>query len=116
MGIDLILLPIESEDVMFSHTVLSCGRSRELFDEIMKLKSKDLWAALSTYVANNERGDPCYGKVEFDSYDAPLKYVAAKYLVSLASHEDVGSYPQNKAIWAYLAALPPETKIVLYWH
>lgn len=29
---------------------------------------------------------------------------------------EAGPDPLNVAAWAYLAALPPETKVALYWH
>lgn len=48
-----------------------------------------------------------------DGYDAPLTFVYAKDLASLAIDEYTPPY--NKAIVAFLKALPPETPIVLMW-
>jgi hypothetical protein len=39
----------------------------------------------------------------------------ARDLVCLADHPDVQACVENRAAWAYLAALPPDTEIGLCW-
>jgi hypothetical protein len=49
-----------------------------------------------------------------DSYGEPLTWSTAGELAR--AMKDVDTSHRNKAIVAYLAALPPEYPIVLYWH
>jgi hypothetical protein len=49
-----------------------------------------------------------------DAYGTPLTYVTAGELARVKLPKD--STPWNVAIFAMMAALPPETPVVLYWH
>lgn len=110
MGIDLILYPVECETPLlsFSHTMLRCDGQRSLFDVIAELKTRPAPEDFSTY------RDEGYGAIEFDPYGDALTYIRAGELVKAAAGIEL--YPRNAAAWAYLAALDPQTKIVLYWH
>lgn len=87
-----------------------------------------------------------YGKTATDAYGTPLTCVTVADLLTLSDHpcisrrerrpSDVGWAPEGPqwdevrrlaladsgpdpltvAAWAYLAALPPATKVALYWH
>lgn len=52
--------------------------------------------------------------VHADGYGAPLRSVAAGALIDAAAGMVLTG--ENAATWAYLATLPPMTRIVLYWH
>ena len=41
--------------------------------------------------------------------------VQARDVAGLADHPDVQGHPLNRAAWAYLSALPPDTTIGLCW-
>ena len=118
MGVDLLLLPIdyESKQLSFSHTVLSCERDYMLFEEIQGLLislSTPIPDNLTTFVGRREGvEDTCYGGTITDPYGDQIRCVSVKWLLQVTL-EKIG---RNKAIWAYLECLPPETKVALYWH
>ena len=111
MGVDLTLLPLDYENdnggSAFSRLMLE--RRRELWDDIAKLPVNPI-AKVTGYMGDN------FGDETEDCYGEPLKYVFAKDLAELRDHEAVQDNDLNRAIWAFLAAIRPETKIVLYWH
>jgi hypothetical protein len=117
MGLDLKLLPIENEHTgdCYSHTILSCSRSLDLFDEIMQLPSIPLSEPIECYLARSEYGGRCYNDVIDSDYGEPLKWIRVEELWHLRIHKDVLDNFQNKAIWAYLNELPAGIKIVLFW-
>ena len=119
MGLDLKLLPIEHiqiEQIMLSivtHTVLNTERSSELYRAIEELKTiVPLDCEISCYVATLSNGESGYGDCKEDPYGDKLTYVPAKDLLEINSELIQGI---NKAVWAYLSALPENTNIVLYW-
>lgn len=111
MGVDLTLLPLDYErnggGSAFSRLMLQ--RRCELWDDIAKLPSADI-DSVTGYMRDNfqEQKKDCYG--------GGLKWVYAKDFSSLKEHLAVQDNDRNRGIWAYLAALNSETKIVLYWH
>ena len=115
MGVDVTFLPIEheSEDLCYSHTLLPLWRRRELWPLLDDLLPKNLDRAISCYVGRDDDGELCYGELLEDCYGRPLTYLTVAQLLTVdRSLVNDG----NKAIWAYLGELPPETKIVIYWH
>jgi hypothetical protein len=50
---------------------------------------------------------------EKDRYGQPLTYTTPERLQSLRNLEDIGDW--NRAVLAFVLALPPGTRIVLYW-
>ncbi len=119
MGLDLTLLPFDadSERMNFSHTVLSCERRGQLFEEIQELRATPVPEDFTSYLSlDGEYEEHHYGQTHETPYGEPLTYVLAGQLWPFASHEDVMSQSKNRAIWAYLAELPPDTKVALYWH
>ncbi|MBC7807903.1 MAG: hypothetical protein H7145_17360 [Akkermansiaceae bacterium] len=61
-----------------------------------------------------EDSDGC-DHVTRDAYDEPLRYVLAATLLQLAGNTGLIYAVENRAAWAYLACLPGETKVALYW-
>ena len=121
MGLDLRLLPFDAdiEELSFSHTILDCLRRGELFDEILKIEEEHGLAVpdrFASFVGHGKDGEPCYGVTVTTPYGEPLLYTTAASLLTLKDREGVTDNYQNRAIWAYLAELPPATKVALYWH
>ena len=122
MGVDLRLLPYDADwgTGAFSHTILSCERRRELWEDIAKLPALPVDAKNFTCFASRKIDDPDaedgYGRVYRDPYGEPMQYVTAQSLCRLSRKRAVRDNHTNRAIWAYLAQLPRQTKVALYWH
>ena len=116
MGVDLTLLPLIAEDFWAAHDLLRVERRRELWPSITALPTLPIPEPLSCYVAQLENGECGYGRLAKDPYGSLLEYTTAGALLTLASHESVNDCWENRAVWAYLAQMPSEWKIVLYWH
>lgn len=117
MGLDLALLPVESEEVAFSHSVLNCERRRDLFEELLELKTTAVPERFGTYLCRDEKyEEPHYGNTQTTPYREPLTCVYVEQLIAFGGHVDVHDNHRNQAIWAYLAHLPAKTRIALYWH
>jgi hypothetical protein len=119
MGIDLSLLPFENDGdrSVYCYTVLELNRDSEFWLLIRALPSTAGPEELITFFF--EEDDPEYesgvGPVQMDQYGEPLSYVCVSDLVSLRSHPAVTLDIQNRAAWAYLAALPGDWLVALYW-
>ena len=111
MGVDLTLLPIDSERcpvVRYSHTVLEVVRDYDLFKRIEVLHSKEIYPGFNSYVSREGDIEEChYGLTVEDAYGRPVRCVLAKYLKEV----DIPG-----ATGAYVAALPDDYEIALYWH
>jgi hypothetical protein len=59
--------------------------------------------------------DPRYTTCTAAGDCAESQMVEARELAALADHPDVQGHALNRAAWAYLQALPPETTIGLCW-
>lgn len=116
MGVDLTLMPLLNRDAFVSHDLIGLERRRELWDEIMKLPAKRLARPLRCHVARLENGERGYGDLETDPYGAEIHTVTAGDLATLANNESVTDNHLNRAAWAYLAQMPPDWPIALYWH
>jgi hypothetical protein len=123
MGVDLRLLPVdhESDRLSFSHTVLDLAVRRDWFERLDAMTDSRLGSDapddFSCYVAHHE--PPCeetgYGSKVNDAYGRRLRCLRAKDIVASAA-DFPPDHAKNKAVLAYLAALPPDTKVVLDWH
>ena len=124
MSVDLYLLPFDCDhpSIVFSHTVLNCDTSYSLWEKIGALPAFPVQAGFTCYLSrepiegDEEYAEPHYGEVKADAYGTPLHYALAGSLAQLRREPAVDGSPTNRAIWAYLAALPPMTKVALYWH
>ena len=117
MGLDLALLPFDADEgIHFSHTVLKCERRIELFEEIMKLPSTRVPENFTTLLRDDEYQETHYGNTQETPYGDPLTFMEVENLLRFSEHEGVQNHFKNRAIWAYLAYLPPRTKVALYWH
>jgi hypothetical protein len=121
VGVDLMLLPIDHErdGWVFSHTVLSLDRASALWDRLRALADGPVPLSFGTYVCQEGSGsgeEPHYGNTQYDAYGARIMCAAVAALLPLAQHPRVQDSARNRAVWAYLGALPPQTRVALYWH
>lgn len=113
MGVDLRLLPFDGD--YFSHTVLSCDRTPDLFDIIRELPKRPIDGRFTSFVGDApDGGEHCYGETITDPYGDQVCYVLAGELAGLECKDwKVGN---NASILGYLKMLPWKTKVALYWH
>lgn len=124
MGLDLTLLPFDCDSsiLSFSHTVLSCERRGDLFDAIRVIEEKhghDTPERFSCYLGIHDKetcGARGYSQVTQTPYGKRLQFLLVSELFPLFTHRDVQDDAKNRAIWAYLSQLPPDTKVALFWH
>ncbi len=116
MGLDLKLLPMNPEGTS-SYSALDLERNYEVFEAVKELESDRFFAPVNGY-ESHDHGD-CdsahWGPMTTDAYGEKLRSVPAAELggclLSKASKHD----PYTLAAAAYLLALPPLTRVVLYW-
>ncbi len=124
MGVDLTLLPLDcdypTEDdrpaFQFSHSMLRTERRRELWPLIEKLEQGEVSPGFTSFMGTGPDGEHGYGKTVETAYGSPVKWATAGNLAKLATNHAVTNDAKNRAVWAYLSALDPDTKVALYWH
>ena len=119
MGLDLSFLPLFSEDES-SYSVLRCSCSQSLSEEIRSLErkhGKPVPASFQSFMCRNLPDDHVgYGPAQRTPYGEPLEMIDVGYLCFLSNHQEVINSSLNRAVWAYLEALPDFTFIALFWH
>lgn len=119
MGVDLRFLPVDTEGKdghLYCWSVLSLERRRELWPMIKAVPNKPVQGKVHCFVAGLPDGETGYGEIMEDSYGGILTYSTAQDLYELCEAEPVTDNDVNRAVWAYIGALHPDTKIVLFWH
>ena len=122
MGLDLTLIPVDSENGTwgFGHSLIDCERRNELFEPLLELekkKGRDVPEKFNTFRSRDDKYEEShYGPTVDTPYGDPLKCVYVKDLLPFAEHEGVRDNWKNRAVWAYLREMPPDEKIALYWH
>ena len=124
MGADLTLLPFYSprmnDDSCFSHDVVDLERRKNLWTQIQEIEGEAGFNVPDDFFSFLGRDDICkgthYGKTTKTPSGSHLKYVFAKDLKKLATHEGVLDNYKNRAAWAYLEQVPDELKVALFWH
>lgn len=116
MGVDLTLMPLLSPDFWAAHDMLMLERRNDLWVEIEALPQKEIPKPVSCYVARAKDGETRYGELEDTPYGEKMKWTTAGDLMTLKDNENVKDDWKNQSIWAYLAKMPPDWPIVLYWH
>lgn len=130
MGLDLYMLPVDGDHLpklFFAHNILSLDRNAIIGDirAVGRRFGVGIPQPLNCYVGTAKGGETKYGEVDEDPYGDHLHYVLAEHLKPLAAR--VGAVPggiardgyqsrKNRAVFAYILALPDDYKIVLYWH
>jgi hypothetical protein len=120
MGMDLKLLPIRSRgsDVWFVHDGLRMERDTAIFEQIASAHFPTDEGQVPTYPIGplarvTFAEDPKDREYSLDAYRRPLTYALARDLVQCVIMGTTA--PWNRAIWAFLAALPGDTVVVLWW-
>ena len=117
MGVDLTLMPMLSKQFWCAHDLIRLERRRELWEPISQLPQQPIPKPISCYLARDEKsGERCYGDAETTSYGERITYTTAADLMTLKDHHGVKDNWLNCAVWAYLAQMPPDWPIALYWH
>lgn len=119
MGLDLRLLPFEGslgESAAFSHSVLSCDRNYDVFDAVQEIETqrgRDVPRDFHTFLSRDDKYEEShYGNTQETPYGNRLKEVEVEDLLPIRGI----TTGRNRAVWDYLSALPPRTRIALYWH
>lgn len=127
MGLDLTLLPYDgrNEDWAASFTVLQCERRSGLFaaiGDVETARATPVPKSFNSYLSRDDDNsahytDSHYGNTQETPYGDPVHTLTAGELSrAFHDHEDVQDNALNRATWAYLANLPPDTRVALYWH
>lgn len=115
----LSLIPVEYDHGGDGHsfTVLRLPENYDLFDaiEAAGFRETDAPEKFNTYLGRGKDGEHGFGQTSEDPYGEPLRCVRAGALASLRNDPQVQAEPLSRAVWAYLAELPPNTKVALYW-
>lgn len=135
MGIDLVLLPIDVDGAEngtlappeqpwgygYSHTRLPVPRSQGTWPAVQRAAEPMgdmVFASIEGDMSAHSSGKSEYGTT-LDAYAAPLTFVRARKLAGLLCRCRIDQGPEADgrlaAIVAYLRALPPRTRVVLYW-
>lgn len=111
MSLDLKLLPFDHDDgkFPFSHTVLRTYGGYELGEKLSKCNQLPVPERFSSYLSRNDDYEEShYGETIETPYGERLTYTTAEEILK--------AVPENHpAAWAYLKALPPQTKVALFW-
>ena len=122
MGVDLRLLPVESDggDFGFSHSILALDRDREWFALLLAKQETSRTEAWShppkrffCYTAYMENGEPGYGEKAKDAYGFALRCLRASDILAASRG---AATDRNRAVLSYLAVLPADTRVILDWH
>jgi hypothetical protein len=115
---------VSGPGAMDARTLLEVERDDELFDAIDVLESaptpKDFHAHVATIAVGPSDAEISWGAetgwgiVWPDSSDRG-RVIRAKQFWPLADMAGVMSSALNKAVWAYLAALPPDACVLPFW-
>ncbi|RJO59496.1 hypothetical protein C4546_01975 [Candidatus Parcubacteria bacterium] len=121
MGLDLTLLPMRGPRELGERNVFAYNRLRfdpdySLFGQIREIDGseptiKPLAIPPQMWVVSYE--DRELDRTRTDGYDSELTFVYAKELKKLKLPEDVST--RNRAIKAFVDALPDDTPIILWW-
>jgi hypothetical protein len=122
MSLDLTFLIPEYEfgsNLSLAFTMIQCERRNALFEMVLEVEEREGQQApanLRTHLAHRPDGSFTWGDTPTTPYGDRLQYVYAGTLGGLAQHAGVLDNHPNRAAWAYLAALPPDWPVVLYWN
>lgn len=121
MGIDLTLCPIEYPrlDSWLGHERISVRRDYRIFGQIDGFCEAGAHAIchprpLPEWIRFRWYGDDGLEVATEDPYGTPLTYAMTGALCKVSLPKD--ATPWNRAVWAFLAALPDDTPVVLWWH
>jgi hypothetical protein len=108
MSVDLTLMPILAEDFWSCHDALDLPRNYDAFDAIRAINPQPVPEVVSSHMAENG-----FGRTHTDPYGADLTWLPAGPLALILADTDGWKY---QAAAAYLAKMPEDWPVVLYWH
>lgn len=121
MGIDLTLCPekYQSSTWFLAYDRLSLMSDYRVFDQLEGFEYYEKTSGLRAHPLPPNAGFDWYGdegieQLTEDAYGTPLTFMYAKDLSTLDIPDDTSDW--NKAVFAFVKALDPDTRIVLWWH
>jgi hypothetical protein len=113
----LRLVPIEysTDSICYGFTVLETDFQIDLMDAIQRLSDEPVSQIFESFllIKGNQYQR---GVTLFDAHGNSLKSVLCHDLCELSTHKGVLQFQRNRAVWAYLKQLEPESKVVLFWY
>lgn len=118
MGLDLRLLPVEHDGGRwgFSHSILSCQNGGWIHDLVKDMRTIDPPNDFMSFTGDLKNGERGYGQTKETPYGEPVECLRVSQLLTIKDSDVIQKNLQNRAVWAYLAELPPQMKIAMYWH
>jgi hypothetical protein len=116
MGLDLTVLAShfrERRGELLPSAVLRLDRDAALFAQLARDASPSLVSALPDGLRVGYHEDTGLAYVDSDRYGQRLTCTTPAALRGLRVPDDLAEW--NRAILAFLTALPPDTRLVLYW-
>ena len=116
MGLDLTVMAShfrERRGEILPTATLRFDRSAALFAQLARDATPCLVDRLPDGLTVGVHEDAGLRFVTTDRYDQPLTCTTPRDLRRLVIPDDTAAW--NRAIFAFLLALPPDTRIVLYW-
>ena len=124
---DVTLLPVRGDvrGAAYSEDALYCETTPALAEALRGLEAQPGPPVFRTWLSRHFPREGCdcgcasggdhWGNLQRDAHDDPIVMVRADQLMALARHPDVATSRRNQAVWAYLAQMPPEQMVALYW-
>lgn len=116
MGVDLRVMAShfrERRGELLPTATLRFDRDASLFAQLARDAVPCLVHPLPDGIRVGSYEDTGLTYTDVDRSGEPLTYTTSDQLRALAIPDDLA--PWNRAILAFLTALPPDTRIVLYW-
>ena len=117
MGLDLSLIPIEHDDGRFGfgHSLLRVDAGRLWYDTLKDVNDEPVPSDFATFRGRGEDGEPRYGNTQETPYGEPLRCMRVSEIIARMDPRPSQS-PRDNAALVYLAMLPPDSRVALYWH
>lgn len=116
MGVDLSFVPVDTEGPYpHGQTVLKCDNGSYWQERIeAKVQLYDLPKNFACHLADTEEGTG-YGVVKEDKYGNTIHCATAGELAAIMVDGDPGMTQRNRAVRAYLQAMPPRTWVAIIY-
>lgn len=117
MGVELRLLPFVSKDrsSLLSHEIWDVGVDYDLWEKFGALPQWQL-EKLTCFLARDDDSEPKYGDAVDTPYGEKITCTTAGTICTLKDHPAVQDNWRNRGLWKYLAEMPADWPIALYWH
>lgn len=113
----LRLVPVEysTDSICYGFTILETDFQMDLMDAIQGLSDEPVPQIFESFllIKGNQYQR---GVTLFDAHGNGLRSVLCHDLCQLLTHKGILQFQRNRAVWAYLKQLEPESKVVLFWY